>query len=293
MLVSIAADLTWFPCGRAESAAPEVRPDATTLFCLPHSGAGASVYRDWAPLLAPEIDAVPVQLPGREGRNREPLRRSVFQLAEELIDPLASRAGSNFALFGHSMGALLAYELAHALSERGQPPRHLFVSGSPAPQLGPVRRDTHLLADPELLTLMVELEGTSPRLLAIPSLLLPVMRADLEVCETYYHPHELALTVPITALGGQRDPSAPVDGLRAWQHVTAVGFDAEFFPGGHFYLHTRREEVIAAVLARLTGPSAWPDDDDPDSPSRQLFASTLFPVSPASPGSPASPVEEL
>lgn len=267
--VSRTTDLDWFLPSRAGIAAPSVRPDATTLFCLPHAGAGASVYRDWASLLAPEIDVVPVQLPGREGRSREPLRRSVFQLAEELTGPLARRAGTDFALFGHSMGALLGYELARALAERGQPPRHLFVSGLPAPQLGPVRRDAHLLADPELLALMEELEGTSPELFAIPNfgqLLLPVMRADLEVCETYYHPHEFALTVPITALGGQRDPSAPVEGLRAWQHVTTVGFDAEFFSGGHFYLHTVREEVIAAVLARLSCPEIWPADDSPGSP---------------------------
>ncbi len=264
-------DLSWFPPCRAESAAaPEISPGATTLFCLPHAGAGASVYRDWPPLLAPGIDAVPVQLPGREGRHREGLRRSVSQLADELIDPLARRAGPDFALFGHSMGALLGYELARALSARGQPPRRLFVSGLPAPQLGPVRRDAHLLPDPELLALMEELEGTSPEVLASPDLvqlLLPVMRADLEVCETYFHPHESALGVPVTALGGQRDPSAPVEGLRAWGHVTTAGFDAEFFPGGHFYLHTRGEDVIAALRARLPGP-----------PDLQLSASSLTTV---------------
>ncbi|HET9894000.1 MAG TPA: alpha/beta fold hydrolase [Streptosporangiaceae bacterium] len=262
--MSITTDLIWFPPCRAESgAAPEINPGATTLFCLPHAGAGASVYRDWAPLLAPEIDVVPVQLPGREGRHKEPLRRSVFQLAEELIDPLASRAGPDFALFGHSVGALLGYELARGLAARGQPPRHLFVSGLPAPQLGPARRDSHLLPDLELLVLMQELEDTSPEVLAIPDLvqlLLPVMRADLEVCETYHHPHESALGVPITALGGQRDPCASVGGLQAWQHVTTADFDAEFFPGGHFYLHSLREEVIAAVWARLSGPPAWPGD---------------------------------
>lgn len=257
-------DAAWFPPYRPERGVPPViRPDAPVLFCLPHAGAGASAYWEWVPLLAPDVDVVPIQLPGRESRYKEPPRRSVFDLAAELIEPLAGRLGPDFALFGHSMGAVLAYELTRALTARGSPPGHLFVSGQRAPHLEPARRDTHLLPDPELVAAIEQLEGTSPEVLAQPELvelLLPVMRADLEICETYSHPHETALPVPITVLGGLSDPSVSVGEMQAWRDVTSAGFAAELFPGGHFYLHALRDEVAAALLARLSATRAEPGD---------------------------------
>lgn len=225
------------------------------LFCLPHAGAGASVYRDWAALLAPEVEVVPVQLPGRESRYKEPPLRSVSGITAELMEPLTDRLEPDFSLFGHSMGALIAYELTRALAARGTPPRRLFVSGHRAPHLPPARSDAHLLPDPELLAVIEELEGTPPEVLAEPQLvrlMLPLMRADFEACETYSHPHESPLPVPVTALGGLRDPSVSVAEIRAWQHLTSAGFDAEIYPGGHFYLHELRDEVVAALLARLS-----------------------------------------
>lgn len=246
-----------------------VRPSATRLFCLPHAGAGASGYWPWASLLAPEVDVVPIELPGRESRYKELPQRSVFDLVADLIDPLSERIGLDFAIFGHSMGALVGYELTRALASRGTPPRHLFVSGLAAPHLGPTRRDVHLLPEPDLLAVMEELEGTSPEVLAHPELvqlLLPALRADFEVCETYRHPHDAALPVPITVLGGLRDPSVSVREMRAWQDLTSAGFEARFFPGGHFYLHTRRDEIIAALLARLSCTPAGPGDNGRSAP---------------------------
>lgn len=246
----------WFPRRRAGTDEVLVpHPGATQLFCLPHAGSGASGYWEWAALLAPNVDVVPIELPGRESRYKELPRRSAFDLTAELIGPLSDRAGNDFALFGHSMGALVAYELARALVARRTPPRHLFVSGLAAPHLGPSRRNVHLLPEPDLLAVMEELEGTSPEVLAHPELvqlLLPVLRADFEVCETYRHPHDAALPVPITVLGGLRDPSVSVREMRAWQDLTSAGFEAELFPGGHFYLHRVRDEVIAVLLARLS-----------------------------------------
>ncbi len=253
--MTAATDAAWFPVYRPESGVPPVtRPGASQLFCLPHAGAGASAYWEWVPLLAPDVDVVPIQLPGRESRYKEFPRRSAFELAGELVGPLMDRAGPNFSFFGHSMGALLAYELTRAMTAKGAPPRQLFVSGLRAPQLAPPARIVHLLPDPELVAVMEELEGTSPEVLAHPELvrlLLPVMRADFEICETYSHPHEAALPVPITVLGGRGDPSVSVSELRAWRDLTSAGFEAEIYPGGHFYLHAHRAEVIGALLARL------------------------------------------
>jgi surfactin synthase thioesterase subunit len=263
----------WFPPCRAEATAPPVlNADAIRLFCLPHAGAGASVYRDWPLLLAPGIEVVLVQLPGRESRHGEPAHRSASDLVAELSKPLADRAGESFALFGHSMGALLGYELAHALSALGKPPRHLFVSGQGAPHLPPARPPTHDLPDDELMASIAELEGTSAEVLAQPELvqlLLPVFRADLSVCETYI-PHWGPLQVPITALGGRHDPGVSQDRLRAWRSLTSADFHLEVFDGGHFYLHGDALDDVAAVLMRRLSEPSPPQPGaaaDPDTAS--------------------------
>jgi len=250
----------WFPpCRAVATAPPELNADAIRLFCLPHAGAGASAYRDWLPLLAPTIEVVPVQLPGRESRYGEPAHRSASDLVAEMSEPLADRAVGDFALFGHSMGALLSYELAHELSALGKPPRHLFVSGLGAPHLPPARAPAYNLPDDELLAVIVELEGTSAEVLAQPELvkmLLPVLRADLEVCETYVT-HRGRLQVPITALGGRHDPGVSLDRLRAWGSLTSADFHLAAFDGGHFYLQATLDDV-AAVLMRRLGESGPP-----------------------------------
>jgi medium-chain acyl-[acyl-carrier-protein] hydrolase len=248
-----AADMSCFPPCRAEATPPPtLDADAVQLFCLPHAGAGASVYRDWPELLAPGIDAIPVQLPGRESLYRQPPLRSAERLAAELSEPLASRAGRDFALFGHSMGAVICYELAHLLSVLGKPPRHLFVSGLAAPYLPPAR---HLrdLPDDEFLAVIAQLEGTSPEVLAQPELvqlLLPLLRADVEVYETYV-PSWGPLAVPVTALGGRHDRGVSLDHLRAWENLTSAGFQLAVFDGGHFYLHSAPDEVAAVLRQRL------------------------------------------
>jgi medium-chain acyl-[acyl-carrier-protein] hydrolase len=254
-------DVSYFPPCRAEATPPPtLDADAIQLFCLPHAGAGASAYRDWPALLAPGIDAIPVQLPGRESRHREPALHSASALVAELRRPLASRAGSDFALFGHSMGALLCYELAHVLSALGKPPRHLFVSGLGAPHLPPAGPRLYDLPDDELLAVIAKLEGTSPEVLAQPELvqlLLPLFRADLEVWETYNH-RRGPLRVPITAMGGRHDPGVSLDSLGAWGNLTSAEFHLAVFDGGHFYHHTAPDDMAAVIKKRLreSGPAS-------------------------------------
>lgn len=247
-------DVSCFPPCRAASApAPVLDAGAIQLFCLPHAGAGASTYRAWPAALAPDIDAIPVQFPGREGRHREPALRSAAELVAEMTPPLAARAEGTFALFGHSMGALLGYELAHELSALGKPPTHLFVSGLGGPHLPPGPR-LHGLPDDELVEAIAKLEGTSPEVLAQPELvrlLLPLFRADLEVWETYVA-HRGRLAVPITAMGGSHDPSVRVDQLAAWEDLTSADFHLEVFEGGHFYHHAATAEVLAVIRTRLS-----------------------------------------
>ncbi|WP_051857748.1 thioesterase II family protein [Streptomyces cellulosae] len=250
------ADASCFPPCRAEAIPPPtLDADAIQLFCLPHAGAGASAYRDWLDVLAPGIEAIPVQLPGRESRHREPALHSAAELVAILKEPVANRAGTDFALFGHSMGALLSYELAHVLSALGKPPRHLFVSGLGAPHLPPTGPRLHDLPDDELLTVVARLEGTSPEVLAQPELvqlLLPLLRADLTVWETYTPvPRRGLLEVPVTAMGGRHDPSVSLDELSAWGSLTSAEFHLEVFDGGHFYHHAAPDDVTAILKERL------------------------------------------
>ncbi|WP_431045568.1 thioesterase II family protein [Streptomyces sp. P1-3] len=238
----------WFP-GQPMTSTPEL-----CLFCLPHAGAGASTYRDWQRLLGPRIEVVPVQLPGREGRFTEPAERSIRRLSERLLEPVVTRAGAvPFAFFGHSMGALLAYDLSNELARLGSPPAHLAVSGY-APPHARAANPVHTLPDKEFLEHVINLEGTAPDLLDSPQLLellLPVLRDDFAACETYEYVERGPLRVPLTAFGGHRDPGVGVALLERWRELTTGTATVEVFPGGHFYLLDQVEQVLETLAARL------------------------------------------
>ncbi|WP_327382807.1 thioesterase II family protein [Streptomyces sp. NBC_01207] len=231
------------------------------LLCLPHAGGAATAYRTWPHALTPYARAVPVQLPGREDRFGEPLVRSAAVLAAQLADAVAAHpvTRDGCALFGHSMGGLLAFELAHELIARGRPPVHVFVSAYRAPQLPRRTRDVHLLDDAGLCGFLAELEGTQPELLEHPGLLevlLPVIRADFELCETYRYQLRSRLDVPVTVLGGRHDAGVPPEDLHAWADVSGERFAVELFDGGHFYLRERQAAVLSVVAAALRADGA-------------------------------------
>jgi surfactin synthase thioesterase subunit len=225
------------------------------LFCLPHAGAGASAYRDWPARLTPDVEVVPVRLPGRETRRREPLARSVTELVADVVPQLLA-VDRPVALFGHSMGALLAYELTHTLCVAGRPPVHLFVSGQQAAHRRVPGDDVHTLADDDLADHVAELSGTPRAVLDHPGMidyLLPILRADFAVCETYEHTPRPPLDVPITALGGSDDEIFAGGGLTAWRELTTAATTLRQFSGGHFYLHDHLDDVIATVHTALYG----------------------------------------
>lgn len=241
----------WFPY-----ASTNVDTATTRLFCLPHAGAGAGTYRPWFRHPPAEVAVIGVQPPGREARFGEPAVGSAAKLVELLTGPLLAHAGERYALFGHSMGGLLAFELAHAMTARGRPPAHLIVSGLSAPHLpqdGGVQ--VHRLPDDELIAHLGQLEGTRPDLLAAGDLmrsLLPTLRADFAVCETYTYVDRPPLPVPITVLGGTVDPTADAALLGAWAALTASRLRLRTFPGGHFFLLEQPEQVIETVTMTLT-----------------------------------------
>lgn len=243
------ADLSaWFPV-----APPSGRPELR-LFCLHHGGGGASAYRDWPALLDARVEVVPVQLPGREGRFNQPCELSIRRLTERLVEPILHRAGdAPFAFFGHSMGALLSYELTYELGARGVSPRHLVLSGFAPPHL-PRPAGVHLLSDRELMAHIADLEGTSADLLEMPELLellVPVLRADFTACETYEYVEREPLRLPVSIFGGADDPGVSVSVLRQWADLLAAPPYLRVFPGGHFYLQEHPEDVVGAVADRL------------------------------------------
>ncbi len=223
------------------------------LFCFPFAGGGASAFRMWVQRLPDVFEVCPVQLPGREGRLAEPPIHRMATLVPALAEGLRAHMDRPFAFFGHSMGAAMAFALAHHLESLGAPgPRHLFVSAGSAPS----HHDgapLHRLADAELVEELRSLGGTPPEILADPEwleLLLPLMRADFELLETYC-PQGARVRCPISAFGGLHDGRVRRDRLEAWQSLTHGAFTLRMVPGEHFYLGSAMDLLAEGMIQDL------------------------------------------
>ncbi|MEH3117454.1 MAG: alpha/beta fold hydrolase [Methylorubrum populi] len=252
---------------------------AVRVFCLPYSGASAAIYARWRRLLPAAIETCPVELPGRGRRMDEPFCCDPHALAAALaaeIAPLVSGAEAPpYALFGHSLGAILAFELAHALAAHGAGvPLALFASGTEAPA---VRDDSDFRrprSDAELIAALRAYAGTPDEALADPELMaltLPVLRADFLTCGAYVYRRRPPLPCPIVALGGLHDDVSRHD-LEAWGRETCAGFDLAMFAGGHFFIHGQQAQVLATIAERIAtlirsepapGPTARPTAGPP------------------------------
>jgi len=238
----------------------EVNPRARLrLFCFPYAGGGASAYRGWAALLPADVEVCPVQLPGRESRLREPAFDRLEPLIQALLEALQPHLGLPFAFFGHSMGAMLSFELARELRRRGGPlPLHLFVSGRRAPQVPAREENIHDLPEPEFLAKLRELNGTPEEVLQhaeLMRLLIPVLRADFAVNETYVFRPEEPLDLGISAFGGLGDEEVSREDIVGWSEHARRAFRLRMLPGDHFFLHGARDlltESLARDLAELT-----------------------------------------
>jgi pyochelin biosynthetic protein PchC len=229
------------------------------LVCFPHAGAGPTAYRGWAGLLPSDVELLAVCYPGRQDRFGEPFAASVRDLVDGIAAALVPLPAAPLALFGHSMGALVAYEVAARLEITHRvPPAHLFVSGRGAP--GRTRARNLYLMDDEALTAEVRRLGDlDPEVFAVPDLrdlVLSVLRADYRLIETHRPRPVAPLTTPVVAYVGDRDPGCPPDDARAWAEVTASTFTLRVFPGDHFYLVPRMPDVVGDVLGRLAGTLA-------------------------------------
>lgn len=210
------------------------------------------MFQPWHSLVGPGIEVVPVQLPGRGIRLAEPADHSIVRLRERLAEPIAQRAGDlPYVLFGHSMGALLAYELGLALQDGPRPPAAVVVSGTVPPHVPRSTPAMHLLPDEEFRDRLGALGGIPPELLAEKEwldLFLPVLRADFEAAETYRTPSALSAGVRLIALGGADDPAASPAEVERWREL-GTDVTVRTFPGGHFFPFEQADQVLALVSA--------------------------------------------
>ena len=220
------------------------------LFCLPPAGGGATLFRSWQGLLGSDIEVCAVQLPGREARIAEKAIDEMAKLVHALTAALTPHLDVPFAIFGHSMGGLVGFEVARRLRIVGKPsPVHLFVSATRAPHHADLDED-HLLPDDQLIAALRKIGGYPEEVLAsseLMDLLLPMIRADAALTETYRTSEGEPLDCPITGFVGTDDHKASQSEVSEWSAYTRGACEVQAFPGGHDFLKTATTEIAQAV----------------------------------------------
>jgi len=231
-------------------------PAEMRLFCFPSAGGGVAQLYSWFKGLPSNVEMCPIQLSGREERRQEPPIRRMDVLVAAVADALEPALKMPYALFGHSLGALVAFELARELRRRRlPPPARLFVSSRDAPQLPPRFSPIHHLPDAEFIERLAARYGPiPPAILSEPELMnmfLPVLRSDMEILETYSYRPELPLELDLSVFGGTSDPSVDKIGLSSWAEQTSLPLAIRMFPGDHFFPRVAREDFLKATSRDL------------------------------------------
>jgi medium-chain acyl-[acyl-carrier-protein] hydrolase len=232
------------------------------LICLPYAGGGAAVYYRWRAAMPTDFDLIPLSLPGHDGRMTEPLLTDLRDLAAYLVDELSVVLDRPFAVLGHSMGGWIVFELMRELRRRGMPlPRLAVLSASGPPDAARTGEALHRLPDEELIAAVDRRYGGIPAAVRsdpmLLRMLLPALRADLQMVETYAYADEPPLEVEILAIGGTDDPAVPASKLLEWQRHTTRNCAVRLFPGGHFFLFEseRAPGGIEGLAAREQSPA--------------------------------------
>lgn len=226
------------------------------LFCLPYAGGTSMMYLKWKKYLHPSIELCPIELAGRGRRITEPYYRDLETAVNDIYASIGDILNtSDYAIFGHSMGSAIAYELAKKIAEMGDClPKHLFISGRAAPHICK-ERQIHQLPDQQFLEEIKKFGGTPQELLENTELLelfLPILRADFKIIESYrYQGENNPLNCNITVLGGRNDDIGLTE-LAAWQHYTHKEFQMLMFEGGHFFLINQVEKIAEIINDSLT-----------------------------------------
>ncbi|MBL8100974.1 MAG: thioesterase [Anaerolineales bacterium] len=239
----------WFVC-------PQPNPKAETrLFFFPYAGGGPAVFNKWAVDLPANIEARIAHYPGRGSRYNEPPIKELAVLVEKIFQTIQPLLDKPFAFFGHSLGGLVAFELARTLHQNNLPqPTALFISACDAPHILDHHLLLHNLPDAQFLTSLKELNGIPAELLNQPDvmqLLMPTLRADFELIETYRFAMTSPLNCPVLVFGGLDDPRVSRERLEGWAIHANAHFELKYFPGDHFFIHTARKSVIAEILSVL------------------------------------------
>ncbi len=231
-----------------------IKTSSVRLLCLPYAGGSARLFRDWSEWCAPEVEVVAVEFPGRGSHGRSALISDMDTMIERLLPVIDSISDKPFALFGHSMGALISFELSRALGRTGRRcPIHLFASAMRPPHIQGEYK-LHNLPDRQFVEALRALKGTPPEILSDLSLLelfIPVLRADLRLAETYQYVAAPVLKHPITVFGGLSDVTVTVQRLTEWKKHTRGNCSIRLIEGNHFFIHEQAHVVAASILKAL------------------------------------------
>lgn len=240
----------WFLCRKPKAGA------AIRLFCFPFGGGGASVFRSWPEAMGDNIEVRALQLPGREARFRDALVDSIEALTRDVVDALAAYQDKPYAIFGYSLGSLLAFEVSRELRRRGmRMPRHLFIGAAQAPQREPPHPAITTLSDADFIQKCEEYyqpEGEAWNNAELRELFLPVLKADIALCENYDYYQEEPLDCAVDVFAGDDDRATPLLETRYWTEQTTEKIGHHVFAGGHFFIDHSEPEIQRIVLNLLT-----------------------------------------
>ncbi|MFN6518486.1 MAG: thioesterase II family protein [Nostoc sp. CreGUA01] len=240
---------SWINC-------PQPNPQANLrLFCFPYAGGSSTVFRTWPNSLPRNVEVCAVEYPGRGRQMKlEPIAQ-LKPLVKAIALSLIPHLDKPFAFFGHSMGALVSFELTRLLRlEYNLKPFHLFISAHRAPQIPPTKPPIHALPDPELIEELRTLNGTPKAVLENPELMqifLPVLRADFSVLETYIYTQQHPLECPISIFGGWQDKEVSQEALQAWQEQAIATVSLQMFDGDHFFIHSHQNSLLKLISQEL------------------------------------------
>jgi medium-chain acyl-[acyl-carrier-protein] hydrolase len=229
----------------------QVKDANIRLFCFHYGGGSASMFRQWPKDLIDGAELLAIQLPGREERFNEPLLNNIIQVVDNLCSNFNNYVDKPFVIFGHSIGALVAFEFVRALRKKGMSqPKHLIVSGAKAPQISLNKQPIHDLPDAKFIEELRKYNGIPNDIVEdedIMAIFMPIIRADFCISETYKYINEEALTSPMTVLGGLNDNTFYQEDLLKWKEQTKSIFKYYLLSGDHFFINTSYKEVIKII----------------------------------------------
>ena len=224
------------------------------LFCFPYSGGAAHIFSKWPQRLPHDIEVVAIQPPGRSSRFTEPLLSNIQPMVEGAFDAIRTKLDRPFALFGHSVGGAVAFEICRKMEAEGLFPEVLIPSGRNAPHVKMKKKQLHLLSEAEFTEEIKTFNGTPEAVLENPELMelmIPILKADFTISETYVYQAGPKLQTPIRAIGGQTDTHVKSEGIEGWQQYTRGLFQSNIVEGDHFFIHGEATEFFETLNCYL------------------------------------------